>query len=76
MSRRGASMAMRVQAAVFTAYALRLDRLSLTHLSRTAWYLARNRMGIGGEGYLASPQVPTRSARGSRSARVGRPAAP
>lgn len=40
-------VAMRVQAAVFTAYALRLDRLSLTHLSRTAWYLARNRMGIG-----------------------------
>ncbi|MFZ5779480.1 MAG: glycosyltransferase family 2 protein [Pseudomonadota bacterium] len=40
-------VAMRVQAAVFTAYALRFDGLSATHLSRTAWYLARNRMGIG-----------------------------
>jgi glycosyltransferase involved in cell wall biosynthesis len=40
-------VAMRVQAAVFTAYALRFDRLSMTHLARTAWYLAGNRMGIG-----------------------------
>ncbi|GEP58646.1 hypothetical protein RSO01_58120 [Reyranella soli] len=40
-------VAMRVQAAVFTAYALRLDTLSMTHLLRTAWYLAGNRMGIG-----------------------------
>lgn len=40
-------VAMRVQAAVFTAYALRLDMLSVTHLLRTAWYLAGNRMGIG-----------------------------
>ena len=40
-------VAMRVQAAVFTAYALRFDALSVTHLLRTAWYLARNRMGIG-----------------------------
>ena len=40
-------VAMRVQAAVFTAYALRLDTLSMTHLVRTAWYLAGNRMGIG-----------------------------
>ena len=40
-------VAMRVQAAVFTAYALRLDALSVTHLLRTAWYLAANRMGIG-----------------------------
>ncbi len=38
-------VAMRVQAAVFTAYALRFDRLSVTHLMRTAWYLAGNRMG-------------------------------
>jgi glycosyltransferase involved in cell wall biosynthesis len=40
-------VAMRVQAAVFTAYALRLDALSVTHLLRTGWYLAANRMGIG-----------------------------
>jgi glycosyltransferase involved in cell wall biosynthesis len=40
-------VAMRVQAAVFTAYALRLDFLSVTHLLRTGWYLARDRMGIG-----------------------------
>ena len=40
-------VAMRVQAAVFTAYALRLDALSMTHLLRTAWYLACNRLGIG-----------------------------
>ena len=40
-------VAMRVQAAVFTAYALRLDSLSVTHLLRTAWYLADNRLGIG-----------------------------
>ena len=40
-------VAMRVQAAVFTAYALRLDGLSMTHLLRTAWYLAGNRLGIG-----------------------------
>jgi len=40
-------VAMRVQAAVFTAYALRLDALSVTHLLRTAWYLARNRVGAG-----------------------------
>ncbi len=40
-------VAMRVQAGVFTAYALRLDRLSVTHLLRTAWYLAGDRMGIG-----------------------------
>lgn len=40
-------VAMRVQAAVFTAYALRLDSLSVTHLLRTAWYLAGNRLGIG-----------------------------
>lgn len=40
-------VAMRVQAAVFTAYALRLDGLSVTHLLRTGWYLAANRMGIG-----------------------------
>ncbi len=40
-------VAMRVQAAVFTAYALRLDTFSMTHLLRTGWYLAGNRMGIG-----------------------------
>jgi glycosyltransferase involved in cell wall biosynthesis len=40
-------VAMRVQAAVFTAYALRFDTLSMVHLLRTAWYLAGNRMGIG-----------------------------
>jgi GT2 family glycosyltransferase len=40
-------VAMRVQAAVFTAYALRFDALSVTHLLRTAWYLAGNRLGIG-----------------------------
>jgi glycosyltransferase involved in cell wall biosynthesis len=40
-------VAMRVQAAVFTAYALRFDTLSMTHLLRTAWYLAGDRMGIG-----------------------------
>lgn len=40
-------VAMRVQAAVFTAYALRLDPLSATHLLRTARYLAGDRMGIG-----------------------------
>ena len=40
-------VAMRVQAAVFTAYALRFDPLSVTHLLRTAWYLTRNRLGIG-----------------------------
>jgi GT2 family glycosyltransferase len=40
-------VAMRVQAAVFSAYALRLDALSVTHLLRTMWYLAGNRMGIG-----------------------------
>jgi glycosyltransferase involved in cell wall biosynthesis len=40
-------VAMRVQAAIFTAYALRLDTLSMTHLLRTAWYLANNRMGTG-----------------------------
>jgi glycosyltransferase involved in cell wall biosynthesis len=40
-------VAMRVQVAVFTAYALRFDRLSVTHLARTAWYLACDRMGIG-----------------------------
>ena len=43
-------VAIRVQAAVFTAYALRLDALSVTHLLRTAWYLAGNRMGIGSAG--------------------------
>jgi glycosyltransferase involved in cell wall biosynthesis len=40
-------VAMRVQAAVFTAYALRFDALATTHLLRTAWYLAGNRMAIG-----------------------------
>lgn len=40
-------VAMRVQAAVFSSYALRLDGLAATHLLRTAWYLARNTMGIG-----------------------------
>lgn len=40
-------VAMRVQAAVFTSYALRLDVFSMTHLLRTGWYLAGNRMGIG-----------------------------
>ena len=40
-------VAMRVQAAVFTAYALRFDFLSVTHMMRTAWYLAGNRLGIG-----------------------------
>lgn len=40
-------VAMRVQAAVFSSYALRLDRLAATHLLRTAWYLAKNTMGIG-----------------------------
>jgi glycosyltransferase involved in cell wall biosynthesis len=40
-------VAMRVQAAVFAAYALHFDALSVTHLLRTAWYLAGNRLGIG-----------------------------
>ena len=40
-------VAMRVQAAVFSSYALRLDSLAATHLLRTAWYLARDTMGIG-----------------------------
>jgi hypothetical protein len=40
-------VAMRVQAAVFTAYTLRFDALSVTHMLRTAWYLAGNRLGIG-----------------------------
>lgn len=40
-------VAMRVQAAVFSSYALRLDALAATHLLRTAWYLAKNTMGIG-----------------------------
>jgi glycosyltransferase involved in cell wall biosynthesis len=40
-------VAMRVQAAVFAAYALRFDGLSVTHLLRTAWYLAGNRLGLG-----------------------------
>ena len=40
-------VAMRVQAAVFLSFALRFDRLAATHLLRTAWYLARNRMGVG-----------------------------
>jgi glycosyltransferase involved in cell wall biosynthesis len=51
-------VAMRVQAAVFLSYALRFDRLAITHLLRTVWYLARNRMGIGSAGlglaYFAS----------------------
>lgn len=40
-------VAMRVQAAVFFSYALRFDSLAATHLLRTAWYLAKNTMGIG-----------------------------
>jgi GT2 family glycosyltransferase len=40
-------VAMGAQAAVFTAYALRLDLLSVTHLLRMGWYLARDRMGVG-----------------------------
>ena len=40
-------VAVRVQAAVFTAYALRFDALAATHLLRTTWYLAANRMAIG-----------------------------
>jgi glycosyltransferase involved in cell wall biosynthesis len=35
------------QAAVFLSYALRFDRLAATHLLRTAWYLAGNRLGTG-----------------------------
>jgi glycosyltransferase involved in cell wall biosynthesis len=40
-------VSMRVQAAVFLSYALRFDRLATTHLLRTFWYLARDRLGIG-----------------------------
>jgi len=51
-------IAMRAQAAVFLSYALRFDRLAITHLLRTVWYLARNRLGIGSAGlglaYFAS----------------------
>lgn len=40
-------VAMRVQAAVFGSYALRLDKLAATHLARTAWHLAKNKMAVG-----------------------------
>lgn len=40
-------VAVKVQAAVFGAYALRFDRLAALHLLRTAWYLSRNRHAIG-----------------------------
>jgi glycosyltransferase involved in cell wall biosynthesis len=40
-------VAMRVQAAVFLAFALRGDGLAAFHLLRTAWYLANDRLGIG-----------------------------
>ncbi len=34
-------------AVVFLAYALRFDRLALTQLVRTGYYLLRNKMAIG-----------------------------
>jgi glycosyltransferase involved in cell wall biosynthesis len=40
-------VSMRAQAAVFLAFALRRDALAATHLLRTAWYLAQDRLGIG-----------------------------
>jgi glycosyltransferase involved in cell wall biosynthesis len=40
-------VAMRVQAAVFLAFALRGDGLAAAHLLRTTWYLANDRLGIG-----------------------------
>lgn len=40
-------VAMRAQAAVFLAYALRFDTLAAMHLLRTIWYLACNRLAVG-----------------------------
>ncbi|MGD9886274.1 MAG: glycosyltransferase family 2 protein, partial [Reyranella sp.] len=40
-------VSMRVQAAVFLSYALRLDWFAARHLTRTALLLAANRMGVG-----------------------------
>ena len=40
-------VSMRVQAAIFLAFALRLDALAAMHLLRTIWYLAHDRLGIG-----------------------------
>ena len=40
-------VAMRVQAAILSSYALRFDSLAASHLLRTAWYLTRNTRGIG-----------------------------
>ncbi|OFX04775.1 MAG: hypothetical protein A3D94_02740 [Alphaproteobacteria bacterium RIFCSPHIGHO2_12_FULL_66_14] len=40
-------VAIRVQAAVFGAYALRFDGLAAGHLLRTAWQLLCNRLAIG-----------------------------
>ncbi|MGE4081263.1 MAG: hypothetical protein AB7F22_37590, partial [Reyranella sp.] len=40
-------VSMRVQAAVFLSYALRLDWFAARHLTRTAMLLAANRMGVG-----------------------------
>lgn len=40
-------VAMRVQAAVFGSYMLRLDGLAAAHLARTAWHLAHDRLAVG-----------------------------
>lgn len=40
-------VSMRVQAAVFLAYALRADGFAAKHLMRTSFLLAANRMGVG-----------------------------
>jgi hypothetical protein len=40
-------VAVRVQAAVFGAYALRLDTFAAAHLARVAWWLACNRLATG-----------------------------
>lgn len=40
-------VAIRVQAAVLGAYALRLDTFAAAHLVRLAWWLARNRLAAG-----------------------------
>jgi glycosyltransferase involved in cell wall biosynthesis len=43
-------VAVRVQAAVFGAYALRLDMVAATHLARIVWSLVRNRLATGSAG--------------------------
>jgi hypothetical protein len=40
-------VAVRVDAAIFSSYALRFDRTAFVHVLRTGWRLAQDRLAIG-----------------------------